>query len=74
MDDRTVKSVPQSLWMTPQSLAGAKEIGRIFVFDAVSELALLTAMEQGWVESQTPLPTCPVSMCIVNCPRPVGSG
>jgi hypothetical protein len=44
------------------------------VFDALSELALLTAIEQWWVESHVPFPTGPVTMCIVQCPLPVGSG
>jgi hypothetical protein len=52
----------------------ANVILRIFVFEVLSELALLTAMEQGWVESHTPSPTLPVTMCMVKCPWPAGSG
>ena len=65
------------MWSTkamPQPPVRAKVIGRILVFDAVSELALFTAIEHGWAESQVPFPTGPVTMCIVKCPLPVGSG
>ena len=43
-------SSPQAL---PQPPAGAKEIGRLFVFDAVSELALFTAMKHEWVSRRS---------------------